>query len=119
MNGPNDYEAGFVRLWRGMCAMLPEPEHNYHFTEERGWHFDFAWPDVKLAVEIEGAGPRGLGRHQRPEGFRRDAEKYREAAKLGWRVLRYTGAEIRERPIQIIEEVADVLEELLATDQHG
>lgn len=31
----------------------------------------------------------GGGRHVRPAGFIADCEKYREAIKLGWRVMRY------------------------------
>ena len=57
-------------------------EHRFH--ETRRWRFDFAFPSVRLAVEIE-----GRGRHQSVKGVRDDCEKYNEATRLGWRVLRF------------------------------
>ena len=73
---------------------LPAPEREYRFHPERRWRFDFAWPDRKLAVEIEG-GQWVLGRHQRPDGFEKDCEKYNAAALAGWRVLRFTGRQVK------------------------
>ena len=61
-------------------------EHRFH--SERKWRFDFAFPGRMLAVEVEGGYG---GRHQRG-GFAKDIEKYNAAAKMGWRVLRYTTA---------------------------
>ena len=68
---------------------LPEPEREYRFHPVRRWRFDFAWLDVKLAVEIEGGVYSG-GRHTRGAGFENDAEKYNEAGLFGWTVLRFT-----------------------------
>jgi hypothetical protein len=53
------------------------------------WRFDFAWPDLMLAVEVEGGMWSG-GRHNRAQGFAEDCRKYNAAVRLGWRVLRYT-----------------------------
>jgi len=49
-----------------------------------------AWPDRRLAVEIEG-GTKGKSRHTNCIGFERDCRKYNEAALHGWYVLRFTG----------------------------
>ena len=68
---------------------ISSPKREYLFHRERKWRFDFAWPHFLLAVEVE-----GRGRHQSFGGFEKDAEKYNAAAKLGWRVLRYTPAMI-------------------------
>jgi very-short-patch-repair endonuclease len=67
-------------------------EHRFHDT--RAWRFDFAWPGRRVALEVEG-GTRSGGRHTRPQGFEDDAEKYNEAALLGWLVLRVTGAQVK------------------------
>ena len=107
----NDYNLGFVRLWCMMHPDAKEPEREYRFHPDRKWRFDLAWPDNRLAVEIEGL-TRSGGRHQRMAGYTHDCEKYREAAKAGWRVLRYTSIEMQERPAQIIDEVRAVLGEL-------
>jgi very-short-patch-repair endonuclease len=55
----------------------------------RRWRFDFAWPDRKVALEVEG-GVWISGRHTRAAGYINDTEKYNEAVLLGWRVLRVT-----------------------------
>ncbi len=62
-------------------------EHRFH--PERRWRFDFALPAFCIAIEVEG-GVWTRGRHVRGRGFAADAEKYNEAAILGWRVLRVT-----------------------------
>jgi very-short-patch-repair endonuclease len=63
----------------------------FKFHDKRKWRFDFAWPDLKIAVECEGVTSFGktLGRHQTAKGYRGDLEKYNAATLLGWRVLRY------------------------------
>jgi len=100
-------EVAFLRLWKMQCPNLPEPEREVRFSTDRKWRFDFAWQDVKLAVEIEGMAPGG-GRHQRRGGFNRDAEKYNAATALGWRVLRFTSDDMRAGPVQVIKQVASV-----------
>jgi len=73
---------------------LPEPVREYRFAPPRCWRFDLAWPDLMLAVEVEGGTWVG-GRHTRPRGFERDAEKYNAAVMAGWRVLRVTSRMVR------------------------
>ena len=74
---------------------LPRPEREYRFAPPRRWRFDLAWPALKVAVEVEGGSWVG-GRHSRPGGFEKDAEKYNEAVIAGWRVLRVTGAMVSD-----------------------
>lgn len=64
-----------------------------HLFCERKWRFDFAWPNYRLAVEIEGGVWTG-GRHTRGKGFSEDCVKYNTATSLGWKVLRFTGDHI-------------------------
>jgi hypothetical protein len=73
-----------VGLCRGMG--LPEPVPEYRFHPGRRWRFDYAWPLVKLALEIDG-GVWTQGRHTRGAGAIEDQAKLSEAAILGWRVL--------------------------------
>lgn len=60
----------------------------------RDWRFDFAWPELMIAVEAEG-GTYTNGRHTRGTGFEEDCIKYGEAMKLGWSVYRCTGGMIK------------------------
>lgn len=78
------------------AAKLPGPEREYAFAKDLGrrWRFDFAWPDQKLAVEVEG-GIWAAGRHNRPLGMMADMVKYNAATILGWRVLRVAGPHIK------------------------
>jgi len=105
---PSKLEEGFANLWRVHCAGLPQPVREHRFHATRRWRFDFAWPSQKVAVEMEGLGG---GRHQRRAGFINDTEKYNAAIMCGWRVLRFTGDDLRKRPLQMIEQVAAMVRE--------
>ncbi len=76
-------------LYRLQLSGLPEPEREFLFHSRRKWRFDFAWPDLLIAVEVEGGIWTG-GRHVRGEGYEADCEKYNEAQLDGWMVLRFT-----------------------------
>jgi len=77
-------------------AALPEPVQEYRFNQPRSQHrFDFAWPDLMVAVEVEG-GTWARGRHTRGKGFRADCEKYNAAAILGWTVIRVTSGMLND-----------------------
>tara|TARA_R110002153_G_scaffold239886_1_gene394447 strand:+ start:5843 stop:6205 length:363 start_codon:yes stop_codon:yes gene_type:complete len=66
---------------------LPEPVTEHKFHPIRRWRFDYAWPDHKIALEVEGGVWTG-GRHTSSVGFIKDMEKYNAAACLGWRIIR-------------------------------
>jgi len=68
-------------------------EHRFHPT--RRWRFDFSWPSRMIAAEIEGGTWSG-GRHTRGSGYEKDCEKYNEAVRLGWSVLRFTGKMVKD-----------------------
>jgi very-short-patch-repair endonuclease len=66
---------------------LPLCVSEFRFHPERRWRFDFAWPDNRVALEVEGGAWTG-GRHTRGSGFVKDMEKYNAATVLGWKILR-------------------------------
>jgi len=76
------------------AAGLPEPVREYRFAPPRRFRFDAAWPDLRVAVEIDGGVWSG-GRHTRGSGFLRDCEKLNLAALAGWVVLRFSGDLVR------------------------
>ena len=85
---------------------LPNPEPEFKFCETRRWRFDFAWKEFKLALEIEGMVWRN-GRHTRGSGFVKDMEKYNNAAKLGWRIIRATPDNFCK------EEILDIIQHII------
>jgi len=66
----------------------------YRFHPVRKWRADYACETTRTLIEIEG-GAWG-GRHARGGGFLKDAEKYLEAAFMGWRLIRLTAPLITE-----------------------
>lgn len=82
-------------------------EFEYRFHPVRRWRFDACFPELKIAIEQEGA-VWVQGRHTRGSGFVKDMEKYNAAAELGYRLFRYTPKEVRagkmlERVEQVIK----------------
>jgi very-short-patch-repair endonuclease len=64
---------------------------------------DRAWPEAKLAVELDGA-----QHHTSPEDRRRDLSRDRELAALGWVVLRFTFADVLRDPEAVRAKVLEV-----------
>lgn len=76
-------------------AGIPFVEEFEFAAPERRWRADFAFPQARVLVEVEGGA--GFGRHTKREGFLKDAAKYAAAARLGWIVLRFSSAQVRGR----------------------
>lgn len=75
---------------------LPEPVREHRFHPRRRWRFDFAWPELMLAVEVDGGQYLGgRGHHYSPEGIAKDREKTIAADRLGWTVLHFPGSQVR------------------------
>lgn len=92
------YHAGSAGLRsRGERAFLalvtrngyPEPLVN---TDLHGFEADFHWPERKLVVEVDGDG------HARPPAKRADAWRDTVLADAGYEILRFSEAEVLERP---------------------
>ena len=73
-------------IWKATVGILPEREYKFHAI--RKWRFDFAFPKIMVAVEIEG-GIWINGGHNRGKIYSMNMEKYNAAAEAGWIVLRY------------------------------
>ena len=98
----SDLEALMAFQLRAHGYTLIDYIEEWQFCQRR-WRFDFAWPLKKVALEVEG-GTHSGGRHTRGSGFEKDCEKYNEATLQGWRVIRVTGAMVKDgRALQVIE----------------
>lgn len=89
---------------------LPPLQREVKFHPTRKWRFDYGIVllktkpitpigieilEFKIAIEIEG-GTFVAGKHTRPAGYQNDCEKYNEAQRLGWSVLRFTKTDVVE-----------------------
>jgi very-short-patch-repair endonuclease len=66
-------ENRFLGLWTGLNG--PKLEREFRFSSTRMWRADFACPQARILIEIEG-GIWSNGRHNRGLGMISDAEKY-------------------------------------------
>lgn len=84
----------------------------FRFAPPRMFRFDFAWPELKIAAEVDGGrymvrrNKKGqlvpIGRHMTES----DYEKLNTAARDGWRVFRFSPEAIRTgKAIRALEEV--------------
>ncbi len=89
----NAYTKIMCMFCKALEMQEPIPEFRFHNT--RHWRLDFAYPEHKLAIEIEG-GVWSKGRHTRGSGFIADMEKYNELAVMGWRLLRFTPQDLNK-----------------------
>ena len=103
-------QAEIVKLLRHQAKRSPSDElwwqlnvtgskgavSEYRFDPVRKWRLDFAFPAVKLGVEVEGVvypkkgsnDHRLGGRHVSVTGMDKDCEKYAALAIAGWRLIR-------------------------------
>lgn len=78
------YDTDIVLKWFHQHKLAPFAE--YKFDESRKWRFDFAWPEWKIALEVQG-GLFTNGRHSRGAALLKEHEKLNAAAMQGWKVL--------------------------------
>jgi very-short-patch-repair endonuclease len=90
---PEETLAGQLRARSLSDDPLPEPLRQFRFDVGRKWRFDFAWPLLMVALEVDGGSWSG-GRHTRGAGFEADCEKLSVAASYGWKVLRCTTKQV-------------------------
>lgn len=89
----SDLEAKFLKLW-AEHGTDDRMEREFRFIPERRFRLDFAFPDKKIGVEIEGDLWR-LSGHTSGKGILRDIEKNNLAHLNGWRIYRVSGLALR------------------------
>jgi very-short-patch-repair endonuclease len=85
------HEDAFLSLVQ--FADISEPRVNMHVLGEE---VDCHWPERKLVVEVDGRG------HDRRRTKRDDARRDRLFREAGWKVLRFSGDDIAQRPQEVI-----------------
>jgi very-short-patch-repair endonuclease len=64
------------------------------------WMIDFAFPDAKVAIEVD-----GWAYHSDVERFRADRSKGNALVRAGWRLLRFTWHDLVNRPQYVVAEI--------------
>jgi very-short-patch-repair endonuclease len=97
----------FAYILRVGDQEIPDPEREFVFASPRKFRFDFAWPQQRVALEVDGGRwqPNG-GRHASDT----DKEKQNIACARGWRVMHVSPAMIRDDPCAILAQLAQALE---------
>lgn len=88
----NTFEKLLLRVVRE--AGLPEPVAQLR-VDGHGWtcYLDFGWPDHRLAVECD-----SVAWHTGVRALQHDDERQNRLVLAGWTVLRFTWADLRDRP---------------------
>jgi hypothetical protein len=84
-----DKIGGFVREYHFVREIVGDGPGIQKRVKESGlsdWRLDFAWPEQRLAVELNGGTYSG-GRHNRGGALHEEYNKLNAATLAGWRVL--------------------------------
>ena len=95
-----------VRFWELVRSYgLREPARQFVVRAGgRMFRIDFAYPDVLLAVEVDGAAWHGTAADRR-----RDRERTRALEALGWTVLRFKWEDVIRRPDLVVARINEAL----------
>ena len=86
---------------------LPTPtlQHEVIDGEGRVWRVDFAWPDLRVAVEYD-----GFDWHSDPVAFRRDRLKREALRAMHWQVISIVFDDVRRRPYETVSGIRTELD---------
>ena len=87
------------------------PSQTNGCRESRVCQLDFAWPDCRLALEVD-----GRAFHTSDEAFERDRLRRNDLQAAGWTVQQVTWKSIHDTESAVIDQVRSMLESLRARD---
>ncbi len=88
-------------MLKALVALNLVPETQF---QEAHYRMDFAFPDKRLGIEID-----GHNYHKTKEQRQHDAQRDRFLSARGWTVLRFTGSEVFRNPNRCANEIATAL----------
>jgi very-short-patch-repair endonuclease len=97
-------EPRMARLLRGASLPAPAFQHEVRDAGRFVARVDFAYPDVRLALEVD-----GWGSHSSPRAFQSDLARQNALVALGWTVLRFTWPDVVRRPAVVAADIRRVL----------
>lgn len=91
------FETRLLRLFKRAGLPLPKTQHEIKVGTSVVARVDFAYPELKLAIEAD-----GLAYHSGRTRFQRDRTRYNQLTSLGWSIIRITWEDLTQRPADII-----------------
>ena len=81
---------------------LPIPELQYEVIDGNGElrRLDFAWPDLRVAVEYD-----GVDWHSGPDAMKRDRRRQAALLDIGWVVIAVVFEDVRYRPREFVARI--------------
>ena len=76
---------------------LPIPVREWQFDEHRKYRFDYAFPEQKIAIEVQGGRWMRRGAHNTGHAIARDCNKSNLAQTQGWIVICVFPETLREK----------------------
>jgi very-short-patch-repair endonuclease len=93
-------------FYRLLCQEFGCPVEEFKFHPTRKWRFDYAYPEHRVAIEVEGLVRGGKSRHTTISGYIGDCDKYNQAILHGWKVIRLVQTEIlKTSTIELLREI--------------
>lgn len=99
---PSWLERRFIRLLRVSSL----PSYSREFPVDR-FRIDFAWPEVRLAVEVHGS-----RWHRKRRRWASDLARHNCLTAMGWTILHLTWDQIRSDPQQVVSEIVETYRRL-------
>lgn len=98
-------EAAFAKEWIRLRRHLRYPLVTQHPL--LNYRLDFAMPSLKFGIELD-----GYTYHSDRDAFNRDRKRQRDIEALGWRLIRFSGDDIRSNITRCVEETVQQLQRL-------
>jgi very-short-patch-repair endonuclease len=92
-------EVALLRLLTTSGLPGPTPQHEV-VANGRRYRLDLAFPDARLGIEYD-----GVDVHSRVDRFVEDRRRQNDLVEAGWTILRYTHADLRDRPGVIVHQI--------------
>ncbi len=105
--GPSVLESRMARLFTRY--RLPKPRAEVVWGEGREYRLDFAYPAIKLAIEVY-----GYAWHHSPDQLAHDLARQRRLVSGGWTVLAYTWRQVAADPHAVAAEISTAYRRLSA-----
>ncbi|MGH9074676.1 MAG: type IV toxin-antitoxin system AbiEi family antitoxin domain-containing protein, partial [Acidimicrobiales bacterium] len=93
---------------------LPEPARELPVGPGHRYRADLGWPAAGLLVEVD-----GLNSHGTAQALQADLARQNDLVTEGWRVLRYTWADLRDRPGHVSDEIGRLLSASAVSDSRS